>query len=141
MSETEIDLSNLRTLGYRLTPQRLAILRILREADQHFTPVEVFQRARSLMPGLTEATVYRSLDFLARHGLAMEAYVGSGQVVYESSTHHHHHLICRDCGSILAIDHEALAALYAQLQAITGYKIDTLHVTFFGLCPDCQKTT
>ncbi len=137
MSET--DLSSLRTQGYRLTPQRLAILRVLREADCHLTPVEVFQRVRGQMPGLTEATVYRTLDFLARHGLALETYVGSGEVVYESAAHDHHHLICRECGATMAIDHAALQALYAQLLASTGYKIDTLHVTFFGLCPACQK--
>jgi Fe2+ or Zn2+ uptake regulation protein len=128
----------LRTAGYRLTPQRLAVLRILRNAGTHLTPAEIFHRARQALPGLTEATVYRTLAFLAEQGLAMPAHVGSGQLVYEAAEHHHHHLICRACGATLEIEHAALQGLYDQFQSSTGYAIDSLHLTFFGLCPQCQ---
>jgi Fe2+ or Zn2+ uptake regulation protein len=33
-----------------------------------------------------------------------------------------------------------LADLYQQFQDRTGYQIDSMHVTFFGLCPGCRKT-
>jgi Fe2+ or Zn2+ uptake regulation protein len=38
------------------------------------------------------------------------------------------------------IDHNELNGLYQQFLAKTGFRIDSIHVTFFGLCPDCQKT-
>jgi Fe2+ or Zn2+ uptake regulation protein len=129
---------SLRAQGYRLTPQRLAILRVLREAGQHLTPLEVCQRAQQTMPGLTEATVYRSLGFLADNGLILAAHVGSGQLVYEIAGHDHHHVICRACGQMVEIEHDVLTALFAQLKEQTGYEIDSLHTTFFGLCPACQ---
>ena len=91
------------------------------------------------MPGLTEATVYRTLSFLTEQGLALAAHVGNGQLIYEIAEHDHHHLICRSCGSTQEIDHTALKALYEEFQARTGYQIDSIHVTFFGLCPDCQQ--
>jgi Fe2+ or Zn2+ uptake regulation protein len=103
------------------------------------TPTEVFQRAQAIMPGLTEATVYRTLNFLAGQGLAMAAHIGNGQLVYEIAGHDHHHLICRDCGHTHEIEHHALQTLYDQFQSTTGYHIDSVHVTFFGLCPDCQE--
>lgn len=128
----------LRTQGLRMTPQRLAILRILHEAGRHLSPQEICERAQQVMPGLTEPTVYRTLNFLCEQGLALAAHVGSGQLVYENGEHIHHHLICRACGATHEIDHAMLEALYQQFQENTGYQIDSVHVTFFGLCPSCQ---
>jgi Fe2+ or Zn2+ uptake regulation protein len=136
--------SHLRQQGFRLTPQRLTILQILEESGQHLTPLEVFQIARQMLPGITEATVYRNLNFLTEQGLALAAHIGSGQLVYEIAGHAHHHLICRECGHSLEIDHEALEPLYQQLKNQTGFQIDSLHATFFGLCQSClasQGTT
>lgn len=131
--------SRLRAQGFRLTPQRLTILQILKDAHSHLTPAEVFAHASRLLPGITEATVYRTLAFLAEQGLALPAHIGGGQFVYEFAAHNHHHLICRRCGETYEIDHEDLQALYSQFQARTGFQIDSIHVTFFGLCPECQK--
>jgi Fe2+ or Zn2+ uptake regulation protein len=131
----------LRKRGFRVTPQRLAILRIVQDAGMHLTPLEIYQQARMALPGLTEATVYRTLNFLTEQGLVLAAHIGNGQMVYESAGHDHHHLICRACGHVHQIDHELLKDLYQQFQARTGYHIDSMHVTFFGLCPECQSET
>lgn len=130
---------DLRSQGYRLTPQRLVILRVLREAKQHLTPLEVCQRSQQTMPGLTEATVYRTLSFLADNGLILRAHIGSGQLVYEIAGHDHHHVICRTCGQMAEIEHPLLSTLYQRLKEQTGYEIDSLHTTFFGMCPACQE--
>ena len=135
----EPDTTILRDRGYRMTPQRLVILRILHLASKHLSPLEVYQRAQKVMPGLTEATVYRTLIFLSQQGLLLAAHVGSGQLVYEVAGHAHHHLICRKCGETQEIDHALLETLYQQFRASTGYRIDGMHVTFFGLCPGCQE--
>jgi Fe2+ or Zn2+ uptake regulation protein len=129
----------LHSKGYRMTPQRLVILSILDNAGRHLTPQEIFDRAQVALPGMTEATVYRTLNFLTEQGLVLAAHVGSGQLVYEIAGHDHHHLICRACGGTQEIDHTLLQSLYQQFQASTGYRIDSMHVTFFGLCPGCQK--
>ena len=135
---TQDIIKNLRQSGYRLTPQRLLILQLLEEHGGHLSPLEIFEIAKSRMPGVTEATVYRSLDFLTRHGLALVAHIGSGKLVYESTAHDHHHLICRDCGYTVEIEHDLLTALYTTFKEKTGFLIDCSHVTFFGYCPDCE---
>jgi len=133
--------SILQARGCRMTPQRLAILRILSEADCHLTPIEVCQHAQGILPGITEATVYRTLTFLSEMGLLMAAHIGSGQMVYEIANHNHHHLICRKCSLTCEIGHERLQILYDQLKNLTGFQIDSMHVTLFGLCPSCQGTS
>jgi Fe2+ or Zn2+ uptake regulation protein len=124
--------------GFRATPQRLAVLHILQNAGQHLSPIEIYERARNAFPGITEATIYRTLNFLTEQGLLLAAHIGSGQLVYEIAGHDHHHLICRSCGATHQIDHTLLASLYERFMASTGYQIDSVHVTFFGLCPGCQ---
>jgi Fur family ferric uptake transcriptional regulator len=132
-------LNDLRERGYRLTPQRLAIMQILEEDGGHLSPVEIYERAITQIPGITEATVYRTLDFLARNGLVLVAHVGDGRLVYEVAGHNHHHLICHDCGTTVEIEHHLLEALYVQFDEQTGFTIDQRHATFFGLCPKCAK--
>ena len=134
----EIPVEQLRARGYRLTPQRLAILRILGQVGKHLTPQEVYRLAVLEVPGMTEATVYRTLSFLAEQGLALEAHVGNGQLVYETAVHAHHHLVCRICQATCVVEPTDLAGLFRQLEQKTGFQIDSMHVTLFGLCPDCQ---
>lgn len=134
-------IQKLRAEGYRVTPQRTVILQILSDSGGHLTPVEIFQSAKRMLPGMTEATVYRTLNFLSQHGFVLAAHIGNGQLVYEITGRAHHHLICRACGHTHEIDHQLLKALYEQFQEKTGYQIDTLHVTFFGLCLGCQSET
>lgn len=129
---------DLRQRGFRLTPQRRAILQILYDTRRHLSPSQVYELARQAVPGVTEATVYRTLEFLAENGTVLPAHIGGGHLVYEIAGHDHHHLICRDCGKVLSIDHTQLQRLYTDLEAATGFRLTGSHITFFGLCPDCQ---
>jgi Fe2+ or Zn2+ uptake regulation protein len=128
----------LRSRGFRLTPQRIAILNILEHADCHLSAIQIYECARQSHPGITEATIYRTLSFLVEQGLALAAHLGGGQLVYENALRQHHHLICRSCSCSCEIDHELLDELYHQFQEKTGYQVDATHLTFFGLCPACQ---
>lgn len=139
MENNHPELSWLREQGYRLTPQRLAILEVLRNAHGHLSPTEIYQQVAQDIPGLTEATVYRTLNFLAEQGLVLVAHLGRGQLVYEFTEHNHHHLICNQCGDMREIDHLELKDLYKQFLNNTGYQINTIHATFFGFCPECLE--
>jgi Fe2+ or Zn2+ uptake regulation protein len=129
----------LRKRGYRLTSQRMTILHILNYYGGHMTPSQVYDEARQTLPGITEPTVYRTLEFLADNHLVLAAHVGSGKLVYEIAGHDHHHLICRNCGKSVEMDHSDLKRVYRQMEKSTGYGLITSHSTFFGLCPTCHK--
>jgi Fe2+ or Zn2+ uptake regulation protein len=139
MTQTDFT-DNLRRHGFRATPQRLAILDVLSASGGHLAPQEVAQRARDRLPGLNEATVYRTLDFLTRQGLILCAHLGGGRVVYEMADHHHH-LICHQCGRTVQVAHDLLHEVYTKIIATTGFRLDTSHLTFFGLCPECRATS
>ncbi|MDO9300239.1 MAG: Fur family transcriptional regulator [Anaerolineales bacterium] len=130
----------LRAQGLRMTPQRAAILHVLHHSGRHLSPTQVYDLARKEFPSLTEPTVYRTLEYLAEKKFVLAAHVGNGKMVYElTENNNHHHLICRHCGKTIEVDHAPLERLYHQLESSTGYKLDSSHVTFFGLCPNCQS--
>ena len=127
-----------RARGFRMTSQRMAILHALRQAGTHLSPREVYKQAKQALPTLTEPTVYRTLEFLAENGLVRQAHTGNGHLRYEIAGNDHHHIVCRICGAEIEVDHTLLEQLYRTLESSSGYvRIDN-HMTFFGLCPDCQ---
>ncbi len=130
----------LRARGFRMTPQRLAILHVLRHEATHLSPVEVYKKALKELPGLTEPTVYRTLEFLAENGLIRSSYAGSGHLTYEIAEEEHHHMICRSCGSEIEVEHALVESLYKKLESASGFKHIDSHVTFFGVCPKCQTS-
>lgn len=129
----------LHARGYRMTPQRHAILHVLCHSGKHLSPTEVYQQAREQLTSLTETTVYRTLEFLVENELARPAHMGNGHLVYEIARHEHHHLKCRNCGDEIEVEHALLSKVYRQLESASGYHLTDSHVTFFGLCPYCQK--
>ncbi len=138
MSCSSIYSPQLRARGYRMTPQRLAILHVLHHSGGHLSPAEVFSAARQELASLTEPTVYRTLDFLVENGLVRPSHRGNGHVSYEIAGPDHHHLVCRNCGSEMEVEHSLLKTMYQKLESTSGYKLTDSHLTFFGLCPECQ---
>jgi Fe2+ or Zn2+ uptake regulation protein len=128
----------LRARGFRMTPQRLAILHVLRHAGTHLSPREVYKQAKQDLPSLTEPTVYRTLEFLAENGLARPSQTGNGHLMYEIAGNDHHHIVCRTCGDEIEVDHSLLEQLYRKLESVSGYMRIDSHMTFFGICPSCQ---
>lgn len=138
MTCASIYVPQLRARGFRMTPQRMAILHVLHHGGTHLTPSEVYARARHELPGLTEPTVYRTLDFLVENGLVRSSHAASGHHTYQIAGRDHHHLVCRVCGSEIEVEHSLLAGLYLTLERESGYRKIDSHMTFFGLCPACS---
>jgi Fur family ferric uptake transcriptional regulator len=125
----------LRQRGYRMTPQRLAILQALHDGG-HLSPAQIYERVHQT--GMMEATVYRTLEFLAKNGVVNPTQVGGGHLTYELAGHEHHHLVCRVCSAQMDLEPDSLQDAISQLELQTGYQIDAGHLTFFGLCPECN---
>ncbi|HMB23439.1 MAG TPA: Fur family transcriptional regulator [Anaerolineales bacterium] len=129
----------LRARGFRMTPQRMAILHTLCHAGTHLAPSEIYRQAKRDYPGLTEPTVYRTLEFLSDVALVRPSYNPGGHLTYEIAGDEHHHVVCRECGGEIEVEHTLLESLYRLLETTSGYRSIGSHVTFFGVCPQCQK--
>lgn len=90
----------LRAAGVSLTLQRLAIARVLLPRPVHLTADEVWGRARELLPEISRATVYNTLDLFERSGLLRRFAVDAEKVVFDSDPTPHPHIHDIDSGEL-----------------------------------------
>ena len=129
----------LRERGQRVTPQRLAIARALRELDRHVTADDVFDEVGRRMPGVSLPTVYATLELLEQLGLARRVEARTGAVVYDGRVDDHGHVVCRGCGAIADIDAPVdRDALVATARA-AGFAAESADVVVRGLCASCRS--
>jgi Fur family ferric uptake transcriptional regulator len=127
-----------REKGFRLTAQRVAIMNVLHAADGHLSATDIYARVHASTLGLTEPTVYRTLDFLAKNELIRVTHASGGRLQYELARHQHHHIVCSMCGQEHEVSQDQLQAIYDQVEQITGYRLTESHLTFTGLCLQCK---
>lgn len=122
----------------RLTPQREAVLQVIRERHDHPTANDIFEAARKRLPSLSYATVYNSLKFLREAGLVREIAFGDGASRYDGVTERHDHAICSHCGSLVDFDLPEAAELLRAAGRKSRFKPESVHLTLTGVCPDCR---
>jgi Fe2+ or Zn2+ uptake regulation protein len=128
----------LRDRGQRVTPQRLAIARTVRELDRHTTAETVFGRVSEQMPGVSLPTVYATLDLLEEVGLVRRVPTEAGTAVYDPRTEDHHHLVCRSCGEIVDVDAPVDRGALLAAARTQGFTPDDAQVVVRGLCSNCS---
>jgi Fur family peroxide stress response transcriptional regulator len=129
----------LKAREYRLTPQRLAVVRILAENDEHPTVEKIHARVKVDFPTTSLATVYKTLVVLKELGEVLEIGFSDGSNRYDGvNPRPHPHLICTRCGRIQDPDMDFLDGLTDRVTAATGFRITKHRLDFFGLCADCQ---
>jgi Fur family transcriptional regulator, peroxide stress response regulator len=130
----------LREVGCRLTPQRLAILRILSKSAGHPSAEQIYEQIRAYYPTTSLATIYKTLNLLKNMGEVFELTLAVGGSHYDGNKPYPHpHVICTKCGQILDPEFGAMTGISQEIARQTGYKITHQQLNFFGLCPKCQK--
>lgn len=132
-------LGRLRQSGYKMTPQRRAVVRVIATTRAHLTPAAIHNKVRRDNPGIGLTTVYRTLGVLAGLGLVCQVRLGDAGWSYTISTSApHHHLICSGCGKVIDLDSRGLRGLERKLAREKGFKVESL-LNLCGLCQSCQK--
>jgi len=131
--------TELRVHGYKLTGQRLAVVRVLREADEHLTASQVFERGRRIHPGLGLTTVYRTLDLLSGLGFVRRVHLDEGCQAYAPVREREgHHLVCQGCHRVVDFPCTGLTGLIEETRRRTGFAVESHFLELVGLCPACQ---
>jgi Fur family ferric uptake transcriptional regulator len=129
----------LKSMGYRLTPQRMMVVEALHGSDKHVSAEEIYAQVCARYPYANISTVYRTLELLKQLGLVTEIALGDGCVRFHPTEKgHHHHLVCQKCGKIIDLPESALAPLEGALSDMYQFKADLKHMAVFGLCAKCQ---
>ena len=130
--------STLRERGYRITPQREAILAEVLSAEGHITPQDVTRRVQQRMPAVNASTVYRTLDMLEEAGIVRHAHLERGAEYHRADESRHVHLTCSSCGAEDDLSMKEAESLERLIQRHRGFRPDLAHFAISGRCSSCQ---
>jgi Fur family peroxide stress response transcriptional regulator len=140
LHKTRLDgvVAKLRSAGYRITPQRLAIIKILVESRDHPSAEQIYQQVQKDFPTTSLATVYNTLERLKEMGEVLELPFSGGSRYDGLNPHPHPHLHCTVCGAIEDLDID-LGPAAEEVAARRGYADVHHRLEFYGVCPRCQE--
>ncbi len=129
----------LQKAGLRLTPQRMAIYRLLVDSKRHPTAQMIYEELRPDYPSLSLATVYNTLERLVQAGIinALGA-AGDDAIHYDADTTPHVNLACISCHRVIDLTSQHVNALDIEVAQNSGYQLMGARVLYYGLCPECQ---
>ena len=135
----------LKNKGYKLTPQRKAILDVvMANQGKHLSTEEIYDIVRKDCPDIGLATVYRTLLLLSDLDVLSKMNIDDGCVRYElnihEDDHQHHHLICSNCGLIIEVVEDLLEDLETRVETEFDFLIKDHNLKFYGICSKCKKT-
>jgi Fur family transcriptional regulator, peroxide stress response regulator len=132
--------SKLREHDFRITPQRLAVLRVLAASEGHPSVEMVYETVKRDFPTTSIATVYKTVHLLKQLNEVLELGFPDGSNRYDGNKPFPHpHVICVRCQKIIDPDLGSLKDMTAKVANETGFDIMTHRLDFFGICGDCKK--
>ncbi len=135
MRQIDSILENLRQNGFRLTPQRLAIIEFLVGNKDHPNAEKIYGEIKKRYPMISLSTVYNTLEALKSIGEVSELSVSNESVRFDPDTRPHHHFYCLKCCGVKDIFRE----IEIPRDQVDGHRVQSWRVYFYGTCSDCLK--
>lgn len=123
--------------GLRITEQRRVIARVLSEADDHPDVERLHERASTIDPGISIATVYRTVRLFEEAGILERHDFGDGRARYEAAAESHHdHLIDVETGNVIEFVDPELEQLQRQIAEKLGFRLVDHRMELYGVALD-----
>lgn len=124
-------------IGFKLTPQRIAILDYLDGNKEHPSADEIYKAVSEKFPTMSFATVYNTLDALKKRGMLLEITIDPGKKRFDPDSEPHHHIMCIRCKKVIDVRNKF--ELVIPLEERRGFEIIGNHIEFYGLCEKCRQ--
>ena len=131
----------LRSNGFKVTPQRLAVYEALANTKEHPNAEMSFNGLQATYPTMSLATVYKTIDILHEIGLVQILNAGEDSFRYDADVSEHAHIRCVECGRVDDVFDLDTAKFNDQIQQNTKYRLVGQQFYFYGICADCQKSS
>jgi Fur family peroxide stress response transcriptional regulator len=137
LSRAEL-IQEMRRRGIRVTAQRLAVMELLADTDEHLTAQEIYQRLQQRLPHITMGTVYNTLDALAKGGFVQPLPFPQG-TRYDANPEPHANLLCRQCGAIVDVPDVdgTVQRLRETVARAAHFRVESQRIDFYGVCAKC----
>lgn len=110
--------------GLKMTEQRRVIARVLSDAEDHPDVEQLYRRAAKIDPGISLATVYRTVRLFEEANILERHDFGDGRARYEEAPENHHdHLIDLQTGQVIEFTNEEIEKLQHRVAEQLGYKL------------------
>lgn len=125
----------------RMTNQRKIILDELCKVYSHPTASDVYEMVRKKLPRVSLGTVYRNLELLSNCNTIQKLDFGETHKRFDGNPEPHYHLNCTTCGRVEDAPIPLKYDLEGEAGLASGYHINRHHISYNGVCPDCQNTS
>lgn len=133
-------LTQLQSNGYRLTNARKAVVETVAETTSALNPLEVYEQAKSVCPGLGLVTVYRTLEKLEELALIQRVHQPGGCNAYLPHADGHQHLIiCQQCGKARYFEGDDMDSFFKRVAGEHGFTVKDHWLQLFGVCEECRN--
>ena len=123
--------------GLRITEQRRVIARVISEAEDHPDVEKLHERAATIDPGISIATVYRTVRLFEEAGILDRHDFGDGRARYEPAPEaHHDHLIDVETGKVIEFVDPELELLQKQIAERLGFRLVDHRMELYGVALD-----
>ncbi|HEX8215824.1 MAG TPA: Fur family transcriptional regulator [Allosphingosinicella sp.] len=120
--------------GLRITEQRRIIARVLSEAEDHPDVEALHKRASAIDPGISIATVYRTVRLFEEAGILERHDFGDGRARYEAAAEaHHDHLIDVETGRVIEFVDDELETLQRRIAERLGFRLVDHRMELYGV--------
>ena len=141
-AETRVQkiVEKLKEEGGRVTPQRLAIMKVLASSVDHPSAEQIYDKVREDFPTTSLATVYKTIATMKSMGDVLELEFSRGGNRYDGrNPFPHPHVICTECEKVIDPHAVEIDEITKKIMEETGFRIVNHRLDFYGLCPECQK--
>lgn len=133
-------ITTLREQNYRLTPQRMELVRLIAASEDHPSVSRLYEQIKVQFPTMSLATVYKTLNLLKELGEVLEIHLHDDSHYDGNRPYPHPHVICTKCQKIMDGESDiSVRNLVHEIEHISGFRIERHQLDFYGLCPDCRK--
>jgi Fur family peroxide stress response transcriptional regulator len=133
-------ITKLHSKGYKVTPQRLAICKLLFSSKDHPSADQIYQEVKKQYPTISLATIYFTLDLLKDLGLLQELGFSDRSSRYDPNTSPHINVICPKCGKIYDYEAASVKKLWSQIVAEMSFTPLRQRLDVYIFCDKCSKT-
>jgi Fur family peroxide stress response transcriptional regulator len=139
--ETRLEelVARLKEREYRLTPQRMAVLKILSTSNGHPSVEQIYEQIHADFPTTSLGTIYKTISLLKEMGEVLElGFAGDSSRYDGNKPYPHPHLICVRCKTILDPELPGMGTAARVAVEAIGYQVIDYRFDIHGICPDCQ---
>ena len=130
----------LRSKGFKVTPQRIAIYNALLSTKEHPKAETIYNKLLPLYPTMSLATVYKTLETLSSLNLVQVLNLNEDSFRYDADMSNHHHIRCLKCDRVDDLHNIDAMPFLSEVNEKTSYALQGHQFYFFGTCQDCQRT-